>query len=33
MERISMELIYRPESGSFEDGYAMQVEKFKELFA
>ena len=30
---ISMELIYRPESGSFEDGYAMQVEKFKELFA
>lgn len=30
---ISMELIYRPEGGSFEDGYALQVEKFRELFA
>lgn len=30
---ISMELIYRPDGGTFEDGYHLQVDAFKRLFA
>ena len=29
---ISLESVYRPEDGSFEDGYRTSLPKFKELF-
>jgi hypothetical protein len=29
---ISLESVYRPEDGSFEDGYRASLPKFKELF-
>ena len=29
---ISLESVYRPEGGSFEDGYRASLPKFKELF-